>query len=239
MSGPHTELLGLIAPGDWVDFFRYVSETHEGIILPENDNRDLKGILIPKVMAAMDRFDVHFARDYQAPEVADWEDGENVLPGPLEPYFLRANTGPRWMLGGVLSRPFIHASQCGGKFAISSIESSKLYDANPFSQWLMFEDVDHCLCVQEGLLNVSLKTSDEWITVREGQTLVLATKQSFRLAFASRYVRFISFTNGEGIEELVKSAGTPYAGFVIPDEAERVDVAKLKEVGGRLRISFE
>ncbi|KAI9172761.1 FAD-dependent monooxygenase OpS4 [Paramyrothecium foliicola] len=239
MTGPHTELLGLIAPGDWVDFFRYVSETHEGVILPENDDRDLKSILIPKVMAAKDRFDVHFSRDYQAPDVAEWEEDENELPGPLEPYFLRANTGPRWLLGGVLSRPFIHASQCSGKFAISSIESSKIYDHNPFSKWLTFENVDHCLCVQEGLLSVSLKGTDEWATVREGQTLVLAAKQSFRLAFASRYVRFISFTNGEGIEELVRSAGTPYSGFVLPDEVESVDVAKLKVVGNLLGIRFE
>ena len=30
MIGPHTEIQGLIAPGDRVDFFRYVSEPYEG-----------------------------------------------------------------------------------------------------------------------------------------------------------------------------------------------------------------
>ena len=58
MLGPHTEIYGLITPGDWVDFFRYVSEPYEGILVPETDDRDLKSLLIPKVMAAKGKFDV-------------------------------------------------------------------------------------------------------------------------------------------------------------------------------------
>ena len=241
LLGPHTETLGLVAPGDWVDFFRYVGETYGGIVVPENDNRNLASLLIPKMMAAKDRFDVHFERNYQPPQVGDWLETENALPGALEPYFLRANTGPRWMLGGVMSRPFINASQCAGKFAISSIESSNQYapEASPFSRWFTFPTVDHCFCVQEGLLKVSLQGEEGSTEVREGQTLVISAGQAFKLEFASRYVRAITFTNGEGLEHLIHTAGQSLAGFVLPDEAGACDEGKLQAVCGELGVTVQ
>jgi uncharacterized protein YaiE (UPF0345 family) len=241
LLGPHTETLGLVAPGDWVDFFRYVSETYNGLIVPETDDRDLRALLIPKVMAAKDRFDVHFERDYQPPEVGDWLKTENVLPDPMEPYFLRANTGPRWMLGGVMSRPFINSSQCAGKFAISSIESSSKYasEASLFRQWLTFPTVDHCFTVMEGLLRVRLQGEEDWAEVREGQTLVISAGQAFKLEFASRYVRAITFTNGAGIENLIHIAGKPFAGFVLPDQASPCDQESLRAVCGELGVHMD
>jgi mannose-6-phosphate isomerase-like protein (cupin superfamily) len=208
--------------------------------VPENDDRNLHASIIPKMMAAKDRFDVHFQRDYQPPEVSDWLETENVLPGPLEPYFLRANTGPRWMLGGVMSRPFINASQCSGKFAISSIESSNQYTESPFKgRWLTFEKVDHCFIVTEGLLRVRLKGEEDWAEVREGQTLVISAGQAFMLEFASRYVRAISFTNGDGIEHLVHTAGQPYANFVLPDTVGSWDEERLRAVCGEMGVQLD
>ncbi|KAM0322742.1 hypothetical protein ACHAQA_009333 [Verticillium albo-atrum] len=206
LLGPHTETVGLVAPGDWIDFFRFVAETYEGVIVPENDSRNLGALLGQKMATAKDRFDVHFKRDHQPPPLEDWKETENVLPSPGEPYFLRANTGPRWMLGGVMSRPFIHSSQCGGKFAISSIESSKVYDNSPLQRWLTFATVDHCFCVLEGVLRVKIRSGDQaWSEVREGQTLVISAGESFKFDFGSRFVRAWSFTNGPGLEELVTS----------------------------------
>ncbi|TDZ32421.1 Quercetin 2,3-dioxygenase [Colletotrichum spinosum] len=236
LLGPHTETLGLVAPGDWIDFFRYVGESYNGVIVPENDNRDLKSLLIPKVMAAKDRFDVNFERNYTAPELGDWQDSENVLPGPLEPYFLRANTGPRYILGGVLSRPFINASQCGGKFSITSLEGSKIYPSSSLARWLTFPTVDHCFCVQEGVLRVKLRESaSEWTDVREGQTLLVTAGQAFTLEFATRFVRVITFTNGTGIETLIEKAGEAFSSVVLPEESvawtEDKVTAAAKELG--------
>jgi hypothetical protein len=95
--------------------------------------------------------------------LGNWLETENTLPGSLEAYFLRANTGPRWMLGGVMSRPFINASQCSEKFAISSIEGSSRYKApgsSPLARWLTFEVVDHFFVISEGFLKVKLLGND-------------------------------------------------------------------------------
>lgn len=243
LLGPHSEQLGLVAPGDWVDFFRYVAEQYSGVIVPEHDNRDLKSHIIPKVMAAKDRFDVHFVRDYQPSEVGEWEETENVLPGPLEPYFLRANTGPRQLLGGVLSRPYIFSSQCSGKFAITSLESSNVYGKSPLAEkWLTFKNVDHCFCVQEGLLKLKLKkdgADGAWSEVREGQTVLVPAGEAFLLDFGSRYVRSITFTNGRGIEELIRSAGSDSPGVVLPEEAAPIDAAKFEAACSEVDVVVE
>lgn len=196
-------------------------------------------MLIPKLMASKDRFDVHFERDYQAPNLGEWEQSENQLAAPGRPYFLRANTGPRWILGSVVSRPFIHADQSAGKFAISSIESSGVYDAKERSlaRWLTFKEVDHCFCVQEGLLRVLLQSGKSWNEVREGQTLVVAAGETFTMDFGSRFVRVWTFTNGQGIEELIRRAGDSYEGFVIPDNPVAVDELRMSRACEELGIS--
>ncbi|KAK4236092.1 putative cupin domain-protein [Achaetomium macrosporum] len=184
MVGPHTEILRLTAPDDWVDFFR----RH----------------IVPKVTAAKDRFDVHFVF-----------------------------RGGRGEGGGGISRPFITAAHCGGRFAISSIERSNTYQDDRKrtlgERWLTFPTVDHCLVIFERLLKVRLKGRDEWTAVREGQTLTIAAGQTFALEFASCYVRAISLTNGRRMEELIQTAGSSFAGFVFPDEPVSWDEARRQE----------
>lgn len=222
-----------------------MSDSYSGVVLPEGDDRDLKAHIIPKVMAAKDRFDVNFMRpgEYQPPEVGEWLDSENVLPGPGEAYFLRANTGPRHILGGVISRPFIFSSQCGGKFAITSLESSNVYGKSPLAdKWLTFKNVDHCFCVQEGLLKVKLRKDGgdtEWSEIREGQTVLVPAGQAFQLEFGSRYVRTITFTNGRGIEELIKLAGSDCPSVVLPEEAAPFDAAKLQKASSEVDVVLD
>lgn len=238
MLGPHTEIFGLITPGDWVDFFRYVSESYEGILVPENDERDLKSLLIPKVMAAKEQFDVVFQPDYQPPEVGDWTEDDEKLPDGPQAFYLRANTGPRWMFGGIMSHPFVTTAQSSGVCAISSIESSQVYGPTLFSEYMTFGSVDHCLCVQEGTLVVRLKGAPDAV-FREGETVVIPAGQAFTLDFASRYVGVWSFTDGNGIETLVHRLGTPFAGVVLPDQAPAWDSANVESVTAELGVTIE
>lgn len=240
MLGPHTEIFGLITPGDWVDFFRYVSEPYEGLIVPETDNRDLKSLLIPKVMAAKGQFDVVFQPEYQPPEVGDWTAEDEKLPDSPAPFFLRANTGPRWMLGGIMSRPFVTTTQSSGVCAISSIESSNAYPASSsfLSSYMTFSKVDHCLCVQEGTLVVRLKGQSK-TEFREGETVVIPAGQPFALDFGSRYVRVWSFTDGDGIETLVHRLGVPFDQVVLPDTVVDWDATRVQTIATELGVVVE
>lgn len=242
MLGPHTEQFGLISPANWVDFFRYIAEPYEGIIAPAKDPRDLRGLLIPKVIAAKDRFDVHFVQDpnYTPPKVGEWLPEDSELPKEkLTPYFLKANEGPRWMVGGVMSRPFIRAGHVEGRFAISSIESSDVYEKSAFARWFTFPRVDHCFCVLEGLLKIRVKSEGEWDTVREGQTVVISAGETFTLAFASKFVRAILFTSGPGIEEVVHAAGAPCDDVILPDEVADWSEDQFKKACDDLGVLVE
>lgn len=252
MLGPHTEIFGLITPGDWVDFFRYISEPYEGILVPESDNRDLKSLLIPKVMAAKGKFDVVFQPEYVPPELGEWDEDDERLPrggdgnGPV-PFFLKANTGPRWILGGVLSRPFVTTAQSGGVCAISSIESSDVYGADAslavLSRFMTFRTVDHCLAVLEGTLIVRLREGSavKEEVFREGETVVIPAGQAFALEFRSKYVRVWSFTDGDGIEALVQRTGREIEGVLLPEreEVQGADEEAVRRAARELSVDVD
>jgi hypothetical protein len=80
----------------------------------------------------------------------------------------------------------------------------------------------------EGVLRLKLKDSS-WSDVREGQTVVISAEQFFTMGFGSRYVRAILFTNGPGIEEIIRRAGKPCASFVLPDEIDVWEESEVEE----------
>jgi len=237
--GPYTESLGLVAPGNWVDFFRHVAEEYTGVIVPESDKRDLKTELMKKLTGGSgggEEWDVHFVGDYlmRAPKVKEWDGSECVLGAKRagEGYFLKADTGPRWMLGGVMSRPFITAEQCGGRFAISSLESSEVYGKGGWLErgYLTFAEVHHVFFVMEGHLKIKLRGGGDWQSVRPGEAVVVSAGKGFKLAFGSRYVKVIAFASGSGLENLVHVAGKPFDGLVLPDEVHNVSDDELTKV---------
>lgn len=240
LLGPHTETFGLVAPGDWIDFFRYIGEAYHGVITPEFDDRNIKEHIIGRMMKADRDYDVVFARDYSPPAVGDFDESDSIIPDGQAPYYLKANTGPRWVAGGVMSRPFITTAQCSGKFAISSIESSKDYGStgNIFSRYLTFKDVDHCFSVQEGALVIRLKGGEEY-TINGGETAVIPAGQGFALKFASKYVRVWTFTGGDGVEAVIHKLGQPYKGFVLPEMTQPLDDSALAGVCESLGVSLD
>lgn len=238
MLGPHTEIMGLVAPGDWIDFFRYIGETFTGLIAPEFDNRNIKEHIIGKMMKADRDYDVNFVRDYTPPEVAEFDESDSKIPEGSAPYYLRANTGPRWMAGDVLSRPFCTTAQTTGKFAMTSLESSKDYGESILSRYMTFPHVDHCLAVMEGKLVVKMKAGQEY-TISEGETAVIPANQGFALGFASKYVRVWTFSSGDGVEAIIHKAGAPFEGFILPDRVQAYDRSKLDGVCQGMGVSLD
>ena len=220
----------MITPGNWLDFFRYIGETYDGIMFPEFDSRNLLEHLIPKVKAAAGKFDVIFHPEHQGCAVSDWNADDEVIPETTVPYYLKANTGPRWILGGVISRPFITTRQSDGKFAISSIESSSVHaETSPFRRKLTFSRTHHCFAVQEGILEVLVEGASP-CRVAGGEAIFVPAGTIFRLSFLSKFVRVWTFTTGNGIEALIHEAGSPFEGFVVPDEPRRWEEEKLLNV---------
>ncbi|ENH73478.1 hypothetical protein FOC1_g10008969 [Fusarium oxysporum f. sp. cubense race 1] len=182
--------------------FHWQEEAHDVFLV-------IKGFL-------KDKFDVHCVHDYPPPEFSDWLETENKLGEPLQPYYLRANTGPRWMAGGLLSRPFILAKS-----------------------YMKFANVDHCLFVVEGKLKVEIEGSSGENVLRDRETVVISAGQGFKLDFASPFVKIFSVANGRGIETLIQQVGKPFEGFVLPDKVEEVDSDKLARVAKEIGVTIE
>jgi len=198
------------------------------VLLPEFDDRAFHEHVLPKIMSVQGKFDVVFHHKHQGAEVSEWGPEDEQLPQGQEPYYLKFNTGPRWLLGGVISRPFITTKQSEGKFAISSIESSSRHEkSNPFAKQMSFPNVHHCLTMFEGALEVRIAGAEP-CRITEGETLFLPAGTKFSLHFVSKFVRVWSFTSGDGIEALVHEAGKPWQGYVVPDTPSELDEKKFE-----------
>ncbi|KAI1694093.1 hypothetical protein Ddc_22351 [Ditylenchus destructor] len=194
------------------------------------------------MLAAKDKFDVHYVmphHNYQPPELGDWLETENKLGEPGQPYFLRGNTGPRGCLAAsCLVRSFSPVKN-GGRFAISSIESSSAYERSIFKSYVKFATVDHCLFVVEGKLKVEIEGSSGDNVLHDGETVVISAGQGFKLDFASPFVKFFSVANGRGIETLIQDSGAPFGGMVLPDKAGELDSAALARVAKEINATIE
>lgn len=186
-------------------------------------------------MAARGKYDVIFHPDHKGVDVTPLDESDQKLPDVTEPYYLTANTGPRWILGGVLSRPFITTKQSAGKFAITSIESSSVFKTE--LPTLTFPNVHHCLCIFEGTLEAVIGDKEPTV-VREGETLFISAGTPFSLKFRSKFVRLWSFTTGDGIEAVIHEAGIPFKGFVLPDDEIPYEKTKLEATVAKLGVQL-
>ncbi|KAF5008450.1 hypothetical protein FDECE_5282 [Fusarium decemcellulare] len=169
----------------------------------------------------LDSSDIHVIDDYHPPELINFIEPDSDLPTFLQPYFLRVTSSPRWIFGGVMSRPCVRSAQCEGKFSISAMESSHIEDARPFgNRWLSFTRVDHCFCVIEGVFRIKFKDDDEWSVVEEGQAIVVSARQYFSAEVGSDFTRIITLANGPGIDELVCKAGSECDSVVLPEVSD-------------------
>ncbi|KAI4632190.1 uncharacterized protein J4E87_001662 [Alternaria ethzedia] len=238
-QGPN-ESMGLVTPGDWVDFFRFVGEDYGGVLCDEFDDRNTGAVFGPKIREIKERFDVVFQPQFQGAEVANFEEGECVLPEGQEAYFLKANTGPCFLLEGVLSRPFITTKQSkgpSGNFAITSIESGSELKNSVLSKGFMFDKVHQVYYVLDGALSLTVD-GEAGHLVRAGETAFIPAGTEVAVEFVDCYVRFWSYASGDGLETLIAEAGGAFEGKVVPDQTRSVDVEKVREVAKKLRVKI-
>ena len=230
------ETIGLVTPGQWIDFFRFLCESYKGAFAPQNDDRPTISVLAPKFGEIKEKYDVIFQPQHQAGALTEWSERDHVLPEGTEPYYLQANRGPRFLLGGVLSRPFITTKQSDGKFAITSIESSSILSESVLAQAFTLSRVHQVYFVLDGA--ISVETNGKENLIRAGETLFIPANTRISVKFVDRYVRFWSFSSGQGLETLISEAGDAFSGIVIPDEPWPVDLVKVKEVAATLDIDM-
>lgn len=226
----HNEFIGLIIPGGWEEFFRFVGEPYAGPLFPTNDKRNPFEVLIPKLMAATEKFDMIPVRDKAQFDPQPWDGSENKLPGVCEDggYFLKDGAGEKWIVGGTVIRPLATRKETNGRFSIHSLEGSSLHTGKGFAQTLEFEDTHHAFFTVHGVLKLTIDGAE--VKTTTGATLFVPAGTKWTFDVDTSYAKAYVFANGGGIGEIMTSVGTKYESPIVPAEATTWDQSKLKTI---------
>ncbi|KAL2847080.1 RmlC-like cupin domain-containing protein [Aspergillus pseudodeflectus] len=233
--GNRSEFIGLIVPGGWEDFFRFLGEPYAGVMWPATDDRNPFEVLIPRLKEAAERFDMVPQLHVQPFAPQPWVDGQdNVLPGNLRPYFLRAGTEPAYLLGGSVVRVLATTEESGGRFAIGSLEGSSFHENKTLAAGLVFPSVHHAFHIVEGTFGFDVDGAA--VTLTAAETLYVPKGSRFKLRYRSRYAKAYVFASGGGLVELFAETGEEYALPIIPETEGVVDQALLERASKEMGI---
>ena len=189
---------------------------------PVEDNRNFFEVLLPKLKAAAEKFDMVPCPQQQQFGPQPWRDDENHLPGMLEPYFLKNAIGPAYVLGGTVCRPLATTLESNGRFAIACIEGSVRH--GPIDLFggehgrISFDNIHHAFQVIDG--RTVFDVGDSRTQVNAGELLYVPKGSKFRFQVLSRFAKMYVFCNGGGLVELMMNVGKSYSSPVIPEKAE-------------------
>lgn len=219
-------------PGGWEEFFRFIGEAYDGPLWPLVDNRNPFEVLIPKLKAAAEKFDMVPQPRHPHFEPQPWDEKTNSdLPGSLAPYFLQANKGPKYLVEGVVVKPLATTKESNGKFAIGSIEGSSWHANSTLKSKLKFKDVHHAMHVTEGQLSVTI--DGQTTVLQTGETVYVPKQSVFSISFASRFAKAYVFASGAGLVELLCDLGSSYQHHLLPEKEEGALTGNLNEVSAR------
>ncbi|OQV03386.1 hypothetical protein CLAIMM_08435 [Cladophialophora immunda] len=236
--GDHNEFMGLIVPGGWEEFFRFIGDPYSGPMWPNEDNRDVFEVLIPRLQQAKDKYDYVPLPDHPYFGPQPWDPAsDSSLPGTHTPYFLQAGRGPRYTFAGTVVSPLITTAESNGIFAVGSIEGSSYHEGNPLSRAMTWDQSHHCFYVVDGYLEVVVN-GEEAATIGSTELMYIPKQTTFSIRFGSRYVKAYVFSNKGGILEALCKIGTRFDHPMIPERPLNVDAEQLTGLEASMNFRF-
>ncbi|PWN21878.1 RmlC-like cupin [Microstroma glucosiphilum] len=193
------DFFGLITPGGWEGLFKYignpVTEDQNIVTFPSDDQAPFP---VERFIAAIkEGADVVPAHGHKLVDATPFTDAD-VLPDETKPYFLKADTGDRYFLGGQQWETIAAARNTGGKFSIGWLEGSCLlkdHYLGSTSQLVSFEAAHTYLRVIDGTVKLTVKSADDGQTFTEelhdGEAALVASGDAFGIEFTSPYGRVL------------------------------------------------
>lgn len=198
-----------------------MGDPFDGPLFPTHDERSPFEVLVPKLIAAAEKFDLVPVREKQSFDPQPWDGTESSLPGVCENggYFLKADSGPKFVTGGTIVRPLATRKESAGKFSIYSIDSSKLHHGKGLEgKTFTFEETHHVIQVLEGLVRVVIDGDDT--VVGSMETIFVPATKSWRFEAESVYAKYYIFANGGGIGEVLTTVGRSFEWSGVPEAAD-------------------
>lgn len=217
-----------------------MGEPYVGPLFPTNDHRNPFEVLIPKLIAATEKFDMIPVREKEQFPPQPWDGTEIKLPGVCEDggYFLKEGKGEKWAVGGTVVRPLATRKETNGRFSIYSIEGSSLHAGKGLEKLLEFKETHHAVYTVEGLVKLVIDGSE--VKTTAGETSFVPAETKWRLEAESVYARAYVFANGGGIGEILTGVGSEYQASGVPQLGEAVawDEGKLKGLETELKFAI-
>ncbi|KAL3463681.1 RmlC-like cupin domain-containing protein [Aspergillus heterothallicus] len=234
--GDRSEFIGLIVPGGWEDFFRFLGEPYAGAMWPMNDERNPLEVLLPRVKEAAEGFDMVPQPHVKAFAPQAWENGrDNEFPGALQPYFLRAGTETAYHIGGAVLRALATTEESAGKCAFGSLEGSSFFGNQFLSSGLAFPGVHHAFHIVEGTFDFHIDGA--LVTLTAAEMLYVPKGSRFEVRFKSRFARAYVFASGGGLVELFVKAGEKHSSPIIAEAEGEVDTANVQQIGKEIGVT--
>lgn len=242
VAANHSEFIGLIIPGGWEEFFRFIGEpfpsssipsTQTNTLFPHGDKRNPFEVLIPKLIAATEKFDMIPVREKAHFDPQPWDGSEKTLPGVCADggYFLKDGEGPKTLTAGTVVRAMATRHESNNRFSIYEISNSS-HHAGKVIPPIKFSKVHHALYTVEGILKITIDGKEVLATAAE--TTFVPSATSWSIAAESVYTRSYIFADGGGMGEVLTSLGSAYEGIMVPSEPGEADVSKLKALESEL-----
>lgn len=202
-------------------------------MFPTNDRRNPFEVLIPKLMAATEKFDMIPVREKAQFDPQPWDGSETKLPGACEDggYYLREGAGEKWTAGGTVVRPMATRKESNDRFSIYSVEASSIHSGKGVKA-VKFEKTHHAIYTVDGVMKLTIDGSEAKTTV--GETTFVPAGTSWSFEAESVYARVYVFANGGGVGEILTSVGEKYEFTSVPAEAGSWDESKLKSLEAEL-----
>lgn len=200
---------------------------------PLEDDRNFFEVLLPKLKAAAEKFDMVPQPQLKSFEPQTWQANDNILPEGKEPYFLKHAKGPAYIAEGTLVRPLVTTKQSGGNFAIGSIESSGMHRSALFQSASSIQfSIHHAFQVVEGKVHFTVGEDESELT--QWETLFVPANTPFSFETVGHASKMYAFASGGGVVELLCKIGQEYKHPILPEKEVmcRVEVSTLsKELG--------
>ena len=236
----HSEMVGLIVPGGWEEFFRFIGEPYSGPMWPMQDDRNFFEVLLPKLKQAAEKFDMVPCPQHKSFDPQPWSESDNKIPAKSEPYFLKSNSGPAYALGGLVCRPLITTAESHGKFAIGLVEGSSQHSESSIfrktQRQLSFSSVHHAFLVVAGRLDMVVGGSRT--ALQNGELIYVPKGTAFKFEVLSRFAKCYVFCNGGGLVEMLRDLGVSWSLPTVPEEALdwSTDALNRFEASGDLKL---
>jgi mannose-6-phosphate isomerase-like protein (cupin superfamily) len=191
-------------------------------------------------MAATEKFDMIPVREKKSFDPQPWDGTEKVLPGKRADggYFLKNETGPKFVVGGTVIRPLATVKETEGRFSVYSVETSSHHAAKGLKQALSFAETHHAVQTAEGIMELTI--GGKSVACGVGETVFIPAGTAWKFEAKSLFAKAYVFANGSGIGEVLTSVGKDYTFAVSPEVAdvESWDESKVKELEGSLGFTI-